>query len=90
MIVADESLNARVIRSIHEAGIPVYSIEENQSGIPDFDVLQTARERKALLITEDKDFGTWVFAHHIADVDVILLRYSEQQEKETIATVIQF
>jgi predicted nuclease of predicted toxin-antitoxin system len=58
MIVADESLNARVIRSIRAVGIQVYSIAESQSGISDFDVLQTARERKSLLISEDKDFGT--------------------------------
>jgi predicted nuclease of predicted toxin-antitoxin system len=89
MIVADESLNARVIRSIRQVGLHVYSIAESQSGITDFEVLQAARVRKALLISEDKDFGTWVFAHHVKDIDVVLLRYAEHQEKDTIATLVQ-
>ena len=30
-----------------------------------------------IIITEDKDFGEWVFAHHIKNISVILLRYEK-------------
>lgn len=29
-----------------------------------------------ILLTEDKDFGEWVFAYHIKNISVILLRYN--------------
>ena len=44
-------------------------------GISDQEVLSWARRKQALLVTEDCDFGEWVFAHHEPSLGVILLRY---------------
>lgn len=90
MIVADESLNARFIRRLRQEGHEVLSITEHSSGITDAQVLKIARSKNALLLSEDKDFGTWVFAHHVDDVDIILVRYAEHQEMETLQTLVDF
>ncbi len=44
-------------------------------GISDKEVLNLAREFNAILITEDSDFGEWVFAHREKITGVIFLRY---------------
>jgi hypothetical protein len=38
-------------------------------------------------LTEDKDFGEWVFAHNIKDISVILLRY-HFQDTELIRDIL--
>lgn len=38
-------------------------------------MIARANERDAILLTEDSDFGTWVFAHRIESVGIVFLRY---------------
>ena len=38
-------------------------------------VLKAAVDEKRILLTEDKDFGEWVFAHKSATSGVVLIRY---------------
>jgi predicted nuclease of predicted toxin-antitoxin system len=45
------------------------------SGANDFEVLQKAIHENRLLLTEDKNFGEWVFAHGSVLLGVIFLRY---------------
>ena len=56
-IVADESVDFRVVIRLREIGLIVYSIAEETPSITDSNVLSVAFSNKALLITEDKDFG---------------------------------
>ena len=44
---------------------------------------------KALLLTEDKDFGEWVFAYHIENLSVILLRYKADEFKDIVNSLAQ-
>lgn len=44
-------------------------------GIFDKEILNLAREFNTILITEDSDFGEWVFAHKENITGVIFLRY---------------
>jgi predicted nuclease of predicted toxin-antitoxin system len=76
MIVADENIHAGIILSLRNAGIPVVSIAERYSGIKDEEVIKRVLNLDYLLLTEDKDFGEWVFAHHVKDLSVIFLRYN--------------
>jgi predicted nuclease of predicted toxin-antitoxin system len=64
MILADENIHGFIIKTLRTAGFEVASVREHASGIRDEKVIELAIENNYLLLTEDKDFGEWVFAHH--------------------------
>ncbi|MFQ5751894.1 MAG: DUF5615 family PIN-like protein [bacterium] len=74
-IVADECVDFRIVTNLRTEGIEVISILEKYRSIPDKKVLELARLNKAILLTEDSDFGEWIFAHKEKGVGVIFLRY---------------
>jgi predicted nuclease of predicted toxin-antitoxin system len=78
MIIADENIDHSLIEAIREAGFDVYAIYEHQRGIADESIIDLSRNPPRLILTEDKDFGEWVFAHQIQGVSVLLLRYHFQ------------
>jgi predicted nuclease of predicted toxin-antitoxin system len=75
-IVADESVDYRIIKKLTKTGNQVISIHEKYSGITDKEVIKIAIENNAIIITEDKDFGELVFSHKEKSTGVILLRYT--------------
>jgi predicted nuclease of predicted toxin-antitoxin system len=77
MIVADECLNGKLIAALEQAGYELTAISRTASGIDDLRVLQTAEKLNAVLITEDSDFGEWVFSHHLTNVTIVFLRYDK-------------
>jgi hypothetical protein len=56
-IVADESVDYRIVIRLRENNFTVYSVAEEQPSIPDITVLSIAKNNKALLITEDRFWG---------------------------------
>jgi predicted nuclease of predicted toxin-antitoxin system len=86
MIIADECVNRKLVTALREVGYEVNYILEVDSGIPDIEVLKTSEKLKGVLITEDSDFGEWVFAHKITSVTIIFLRY----EKEDFEIIKKF
>ena len=44
----------------------------------DEDIIALARQRGQILITEDKDFGEWIFSHHLFGLTIIFLRYDKE------------
>ena len=79
MIVFDENVEAHWIKLAKSKGYEIYSIKENSPGVSDIEVLEIARIHKALLITEDKDFGELIFSYGIQGVSVLLMRYDQPQ-----------
>ena len=75
MILADENIHYFIIKALREASFTVYSISENSKGIKDEEVIKRAIQNNYWLLTEDKDFGEWVFSHHVNNLSVIFLRY---------------
>lgn len=75
MIMADENIDHSLIDAIRELGIDVYSINELSGGIRDEEVINLSRNPSRVILTEDKDFGEWVFAHHVRGISVLFLRY---------------
>ena len=75
MLIADENIDYRIINRISKIPIDIISISKSYSGISDFEVIELSKNPPKIIITEDKDFGEWVFAHHIKDVSIIFLRY---------------
>jgi len=45
-------------------------------GIHDKHVLEIAVQRKAVLLTEDSDFGEWIFSHGHKGATVLYIRYN--------------
>ncbi len=75
MIIADENLHGYLIKVLIDRGHAVNTVASIQQGAPDEKVIEIARNEAAILVTEDKDFGELVFAHQMAKVTVVFLRY---------------
>lgn len=88
MILADENVSGTIIKELVSAGIEVLAVSEVAQGVKDEQVIEIAVERNLLLLTEDKDFGEWVFAHHVKDLSVLFIRYSFPETHEMAATLI--
>lgn len=88
MILADENIHFFIIKTMREAGLSVVSISEISKGIRDEQVIQWAIKNNYLLLTEDKDFGEWVFAHHVRNLSVLFLRYPFQEYQKIAFTVV--
>lgn len=89
MILADENIHGFIVKTLREAEFDVISIAETDSGIKDEKVIRTALEFGHILLTEDKDFGEWVFAHHVKGLSVIFLRYASSEFKEMALILTQ-
>jgi predicted nuclease of predicted toxin-antitoxin system len=77
LILFDENIEEYWIQLSKKSGIDYISIRENAFGISDEEVILTALQNKALLVTEDKDFGNLVFSHGYQGVSVLLIRYDK-------------
>ena len=62
-ILVDESVNYKIVKLLRQKNFEVISILEQCPSVPDKKVLELARENKAILLTEDKDFGWWIFSY---------------------------
>lgn len=81
--LADENISNDLINSLRELNFEIDSVREKYRSYSDYQIIQIVADTETIIITEDKDFGDWVFAHHIKSISVILLRY----EKEDYPTV---
>jgi len=84
--VADEDVDYRLIKILRNKGWKILSILEESKGISDREVLDIVLSKNAILITEDSDFGEWVFAHGFK-IGVIFLRY-KQEALDKISNVL--
>jgi predicted nuclease of predicted toxin-antitoxin system len=80
-VVADESVDFRIVIRLREIDFTVYSIAEEAPSITDKSVLTIAFKNRALLITEDKDFGELVFRLQLPHYGVLLIRIEEVNYK---------
>lgn len=87
-ILADESLDFRIVIGLKNKGFNVISVLKDYQGISDSKVLDLARHFNAILVTEDSDFGEWIFAHKESGVSVIFLRYKSEEIKSIEGSLI--
>ncbi len=80
--LADESCDFKVVRTLRAAEYDVLSVAESFPSASDHQVLQRAIEEERILLTEDKDFGEWVFAHGEKITGVILIRFPGNARKQ--------
>lgn len=87
LFVSDESVDGAISTKLRSDGHEVWSVAEEAPSITDEEVLELARERGAVLITEDKDFGELVFRAKMPHVGVVLVRLPDQFGAEKAETV---
>ena len=73
--LADESCDFAFVRALRQADYDVKAVSEFMSGASDLKVLESAFEEGRILLTEDKHFGEWVFAHERGTAGILLVRY---------------
>jgi len=88
-IVIDESVDFRIVEALVAEHYPVYTIAKHQPGIPDLEVLNITVSRKGILLTEDADFGEWIFVHNEPITGVIFLRYSPSSIQRIISALLK-
>lgn len=86
MIIADENIDFKLIRKLRLLDYEVLSIKESHKGFSDLEIINIAKKYKGMIITEDSDFGEWVFAHNLRGYSVIYLRYHNVAEYDEIET----
>ena len=61
--LADESCDFCIVRELRSNGYDVLAVSEEFASASHLLVLRRAVDEKRILLTEDKDFGEWIFAH---------------------------
>jgi len=89
IIFADESVDGPIVEQLRQDGNEVLYVAEFDSGITDTEVLRSANEARALLLTADKDFGELVFRRKLLSTrGVVMLRLaglSTQRKTELVS-----
>ena len=80
--LADEDCDFLVVRTLRTAEYDVLSVAESFPSASDQQVLRHATKEKRILLTEDKDFGEWVFAHGENVSGVILIRFPANARRQ--------
>lgn len=89
MIIFDENVDQCIIDRIKAQGFDVFSIRELNPGVSDREVIQLAKTKKGIIVTEDKDFGELVFSHNLKYCSVILLRYKQSDYEHVVKNIIK-
>ncbi|MCL5405336.1 MAG: DUF5615 family PIN-like protein [Deltaproteobacteria bacterium] len=90
LFLADESCDFAVIRALRASGYEVKAIAELCPGVSDEKVMQMSVEEGRILLTEDKDFGWFVFAGASGSASVIFIRFPMQARSSLPETVVSF
>ncbi len=88
-LVADENVDFRIVKALRSKGFQIVSILQNYRGLPDKQVLEVAKQHDAVLLTEDKDFGEWVFAHGERTCGIVFLRYRANELESIIRSLVK-
>ena len=86
-IVADENVDRLAIERLRKDGHEVLSIAREFAASPDVEVLSISNNERALLITEDKDFGELVFHKKRSYFGVLLVRLEGVSRPERVRMV---
>jgi len=87
--LADVNVEKTIIDFLRQFGYLVQSVAELSTSMLDEDILNYAQRNNFILITNDKDFGEFVFRQKKMTKGIILFRFENQKAIEKI-TAIQF
>jgi len=88
MILADENIDAHMVSILRSKNIEVTHVKEDSPGISDEQVIEISKNPPRIILTEDKDFGEWAYAHKERNISVILLRYSFPETERVISILL--
>jgi len=92
ILLADESVDQAIVERLRQDGHDTLYVAELSPSVSDEEVLDQANSRKALLITEDKDFGELVYRLGRVHTGMVLVRLaglSSERKAETVAKVLR-
>ena len=75
--LADESCDFAVVRALRSGGHEVLAVSEIARGADDEAVISLAAEERAVLLTEDTDFGRLFFVAMRQSAGVVLIRFTQ-------------
>ena len=87
--LADESCDFAAVRALRVAGFEAVAVAQTMRSAPDIEVLETAAREERILLTEDKDFGEWVFGHGRQAYGIILIRYPATLRDQMVQAVVE-
>ena len=87
--LADESCDFAVVRALRADGYDVLAVSEFMRRSVDRGLIEQAHRESRILLTEDKDFGEWVFAHGHSAEGVVLIRFPARMRKDMIKAVVE-
>jgi predicted nuclease of predicted toxin-antitoxin system len=73
-LLVDESVDRAVVERLRQDGHTVVYVAEVSPTMTDDDVLRSANDQSALVVTADKDFGELIFRQGRAAGGIVLLR----------------
>ena len=88
--LVDECTGTTVADHLRRKGHDVFSVFDEEPGATDEKVLEIAVSKGLVLITNDKDFGEFVFRSHKAHAGIILLRLSDERPANKIKVLDRF
>ncbi len=88
-ILADENIDYPIVLGLRSFGFSVSTILEGGRGSSDEVVLQESVIEKAILLTEDKDFGEHVFRLGSEYAGVILVRLPWNGWEEKVKIIVE-
>jgi predicted nuclease of predicted toxin-antitoxin system len=74
--LVDENISHRIVERLQRDGHSLVLVRDVAFGRQDRDILELARQRIWVILTEDTDFGDLVMQQHLPSAGVILLRLS--------------
>ena len=90
LIIADENRPRSITESLRLLGVEVFYIYDEFRGIDDFSIINLAKQKSnAIILTEDKDCGEWIFSHHVTGISVIVLRYHLSELSEITNVLVK-
>lgn len=87
--LADENFDLNIVKLLRQEGFVVNSIVEMSPSITDPQVLAIAVEQKAVVLTEDKDFGELVYRLRLTHCDILLIRPMKMSPVEKAVRIIE-
>jgi len=77
-IIADEDVNFHIVTALKNKAFDIISVLREYQGYLNEEIIGLSKRFNALLLTEDSDFGHWVFAKNKKEISVIFLRYNSK------------
>jgi predicted nuclease of predicted toxin-antitoxin system len=90
-LIADEGVDKQIVDALRNANFDVTYILETNRGVDDSVILELTNSLKAILITQDKDFGELVFRLGYTHYGVILIRlhgYSPEMKASIVVNLL--